>query len=287
MTKEQIRTHLLQGKHLDEFLTLMNGLDCRIYKANKFEISDQVIYIPDVESNNICPIHWKLADLQKNEIEEALSHMYTGEEFLTECFGNERFARDVFKYVDWQHPCSVTCEAEWGMDDREMQQYYGFTWEELERGEGKFRMDDPNNYTIEYCPHCDSEVAIYSRGITACPNCDERLAPCSICDDCIEKCPYYCDPGCDCDESIEHWPTQTISDEEVELVWEQERKLMHPSKRYEFYVKLCGGYANGTISIDARSQEQAHQKIEDIVVDKLCKAFPDLEIEYDVELKED
>lgn len=45
MTKEQIREHLLQGKHLDEFLTLMNGLDCRIYKANKFEISDQVIYI--------------------------------------------------------------------------------------------------------------------------------------------------------------------------------------------------------------------------------------------------
>ena len=49
-----------------------------------------------------------------------------------------------------------------------------------------------DNYTIEYCPFCDSEVVIYSTGITACPECGKPLAPCSMCSDCIDPCPYGC-----------------------------------------------------------------------------------------------
>ena len=31
------------------------------------------------------------------------------------------------------------------------------------------------DYTIEYCPYCDQEVAIRSHGITTCPSCSKRL----------------------------------------------------------------------------------------------------------------
>ena len=54
------------------------------------------------------------------------------------------------------------------------------------------------DYTIEYCPYCDQEVAIRSHGITACPSCGKPLAPCSMC--AIERngCmfPAPCSYGC-------------------------------------------------------------------------------------------
>ena len=52
------------------------------------------------------------------------------------------------------------------------------------------------DYTIEYCPFCDQEVAIRAHGVTACPECGKPLAPCSVCHDerggCIDPCPYGC-----------------------------------------------------------------------------------------------
>lgn len=51
-----------------------------------------------------------------------------------------------------------------------------------------------SNYTIEYCPWCESEVVIFATGVTACPKCGKPLAPCSVCDTCdYETCPYGCD----------------------------------------------------------------------------------------------
>lgn len=74
---------------------------------------------------------------------------------------------------------------------------------------------DPENYTIEYCPWCDTEVVIYSKGVTACPNCGKPLAPCSACEGkCQEPCPY----GCDGTENDEHKPIDRyISQEEIEF----------------------------------------------------------------------
>ena len=64
---------------------------------------------------------------------------------------------------------------------------------------------DPNDCTIEYCPHCDMEVAIRSKGVTACPECGRPLAPCSVCwhenGGCRmsptnpDACPYGCTGG--------------------------------------------------------------------------------------------
>lgn len=54
----------------------------------------------------------------------------------------------------------------------------------------------PENYTIEWCPFCDSEQVIYSKGITACPECGAPLAPCSMCEGCnYDTCPYGCTGG--------------------------------------------------------------------------------------------
>ena len=77
------------------------------------------------------------------------------------------------------------------------------------------------DYTIEYCPYCDREVAIRSYGITACPFCGKPLAPCSICDDetgCFvgQPCPY----GCKCDAEDEFIPitNPAMTSEEIAFV---------------------------------------------------------------------
>ena len=52
---------------------------------------------------------------------------------------------------------------------------------------------NPEAFTIEYCPCCDSEQVIYASGVTACPHCGSPLAPCSMCETCCFKsCPYGC-----------------------------------------------------------------------------------------------
>lgn len=55
---------------------------------------------------------------------------------------------------------------------------------------------NPDDYTIEYCPWCDSEQVIYAEGVTACPTCGKPLAPCSMCEGCdFTTCPYGCTGG--------------------------------------------------------------------------------------------
>lgn len=54
-------------------------------------------------------------------------------------------------------------------------------------------------------------------------------------------------------------------------------------KTYKFAVSLCGGWCNGAISIKARDEDEAYEKAQDYVVQRLVKTFPTLDIEYDVE----
>lgn len=86
------------------------------------------------------------------------------------------------------------------------------------------------DYTIEYCPFCEHESYIHSRGITPCMNCGKPLAPCSVCYEeilvhqengdteyhsgCeINGCPY----GCHCDSRDEFLqPTMPkLTEEEI------------------------------------------------------------------------
>lgn len=52
---------------------------------------------------------------------------------------------------------------------------------------------------------------------------------------------------------------------------------------YEFAVSLCGGYANGTIVIEAENDDAAYEKALEYVGQKLYEAFPELDIDYTVE----
>ena len=54
-------------------------------------------------------------------------------------------------------------------------------------------------------------------------------------------------------------------------------------KTYEFAVSLCGGWCNGSIKVSAKNEDDAYEKAMDHVVNKLVKAFPTLDIEYNVE----
>lgn len=76
---------------------------------------------------------------------------------------------------------------------------------------------DPEDYTIEYCPYCEKEQVIFSRGITKCPDCGKPLAPCSVCEECVVDCPY----GCDGTENDEHKPVtnREITQEEKEILY--------------------------------------------------------------------
>lgn len=60
--------------------------------------------------------------------------------------------------------------------------------------DGQWKAED---YTWEYCPECDTDQVIYSKGVTACPNCGAPLAPCSCCEDGCDysTCPYGCTGG--------------------------------------------------------------------------------------------
>lgn len=48
-----------------------------------------------------------------------------------------------------------------------------------------------SNYTTAYCSRCNSDRAIYSKGVTPCPVCGKLLFPCNACQVCLyEACPY-------------------------------------------------------------------------------------------------
>lgn len=77
---------------------------------------------------------------------------------------------------------------------------------------------NPADFTIEYCPNCDSEQVIYANGITSCPECGEPLAPCSMCESCdYATCPYGCTGGKE--DSYKPVTNPPISKEMVEYLY--------------------------------------------------------------------
>lgn len=56
---------------------------------------------------------------------------------------------------------------------------------------------------------------------------------------------------------------------------------------YKFYVNLCGGSTGGELEVKARNYDSAYNKAIDLIGKKLYKAFPTLEIDYDIEDAED
>ena len=127
MTKADVRKALQQGKRLDEILSFGPGQDCTIFKAEKFSLWDEVIYVPDVELNEIpicidLSIDNSIRDQHdpkfgpmeaRYQIEWVLSYCYTGEEILYVCNDDKALAYRVWCYCDWQHPGTALPECEY------------------------------------------------------------------------------------------------------------------------------------------------------------------------------
>lgn len=124
MTKNELKMKLETGAFLIDLFDLTYGQECLIYKGN-FEISDQIIYIPDVDMNEIDTE----SVLDDEEIENVLDNCYTGNDFMTECSGHEDLARELFDFVDWQHPNIQDLLDLYS--DEEFEREHGFSMEEL------------------------------------------------------------------------------------------------------------------------------------------------------------
>ena len=124
MTKNELKMKLEAGTFLVDLFDLTYGQECLIYKGN-FETSDQIIYIPDVDLNEIDTE----SVLDDEEVENVLNHCYTGNDFVDECNGHQELAKELFGFVDRQNP-NVQDLLD-GYDDEEFEERYGFSMDEL------------------------------------------------------------------------------------------------------------------------------------------------------------
>ena len=94
MNREQVKQELLKGRTLDELFKFQPGQGCDIYKG-EFSLSDEIIYIPDLDLNEI-PVH---EAVEKEEVDRVVNAMYSGLDFLEQCGGKEELAKELFDYV--------------------------------------------------------------------------------------------------------------------------------------------------------------------------------------------
>ena len=95
MTVKELKKKLIKGYRLKDLFDFSDGQDCIIYKSD-FEITDDIIYIPDIDLNEIN-IDTKL---NKEEIKNILNSCYTGNDFVEECNGYKDVAEELFEFVD-------------------------------------------------------------------------------------------------------------------------------------------------------------------------------------------
>ena len=108
MTKQEFYDHLKAGYYVDDAFVLSPGQDCDIYKSDKFEAGDQIIYIPDIYLNEITICAPVLGD---EVISDIVACCYTGNDFIDICGGDTDLAERLFWYCDWQHPSSALPEV--------------------------------------------------------------------------------------------------------------------------------------------------------------------------------
>lgn len=58
-------------------------------------------------------------------------------------------------------------------------------------------------------------------------------------------------------------------------------------KEWKFQLLVNGGYCEGVITVKAETEEEAYTAAEDSFVYRWIKAFPELDVNYSVELVEE
>lgn len=115
MTKKEVRERILKGECLADMFEFTDGQECEIFKG-EWNPGDEVIYIPDIDLNEICINRPLIKILTSGEVIDVLSCLYTGRDFMELADGNKELAKRLFHYVDWQHPSSALNEV---VDDEE------------------------------------------------------------------------------------------------------------------------------------------------------------------------
>lgn len=97
------------------------------YKGN-FEVSDNIIYIPDIWLNELNVD----SRATEEDIEDIIHNCYTGEDFMEECHDIESVAKRLFNTVDWQHPdIQDVLDGYTEDDDEEFTEDYGVSIKEF------------------------------------------------------------------------------------------------------------------------------------------------------------
>ena len=124
MTKAELKTRLEAGEIMDELFHYVTGDLCSIFKAEEFKAGEEIIYIPDIDLNELVMDRPANAE----EIETILGCCFTGDDFvsevreyreglgddfkgygeLDETEGDLKKAEELFWYCDWEHPGSAT-----------------------------------------------------------------------------------------------------------------------------------------------------------------------------------
>lgn len=107
MTKNELLGGFCHGFSLQQLLPAIPGQDCQIFKAERFRTDDEIIYIPDIELNNIT---FETVPVDE-DVQYTLDRCYSGADFVELCEGDEALAYRLFCYCDWQHPISALDEV--------------------------------------------------------------------------------------------------------------------------------------------------------------------------------
>ena len=105
MTKAELKKQLKEGKTFDELFHFSRGQECLIFKADHFQPGNSILYIPDIDLNEM-PVDDVLTNAEER-INDAVSLCYTGDDFIQQCEGNDQIAERLFNFCDWQHPSSA------------------------------------------------------------------------------------------------------------------------------------------------------------------------------------
>lgn len=118
LTKAELRKHLKAGKTLADLLVLSPGQGNEIFKADKFSLGDDIIYIPDL---SVYDLSFYGQATTAEDIQNILDHCYTGKDFVAVAEGDQALAYRLFCYVDWQGPSSALLEVEYESDEDSVQ----------------------------------------------------------------------------------------------------------------------------------------------------------------------
>lgn len=124
MNRYKLKEQLQSGITLESIFKFTEGQDCMIYKGD-FMRSDDIIYIPDLDLNEIATDR----TLTNEEIEEAIEKCYSGWNFIDICNNHENVAKALFDFVDWQHP--RTQDLTECYDEEEFMEIFGVSMDEL------------------------------------------------------------------------------------------------------------------------------------------------------------